>query len=89
MGKRVEVPQSVDSVLAIVRAVIVNVASGSCTEGPDGSGVNGSTPGPCDSSADRCRQARVLPEVTRAPSPSIGIHSVTDGLRSGAESMET
>ena len=31
----------------------------------------------------------VLPQVTRASSPSVGIHSLTEGLRSGAESIET
>ena len=41
--------------------VIVTVASGSRPEGPDGSGVNGLTPGPYDSSAGYHQQARGLP----------------------------
>ncbi|MGH8605501.1 MAG: hypothetical protein ACREXR_22735, partial [Gammaproteobacteria bacterium] len=41
--------------------VSVTVASGSPLEGPDGSGVNGLTPGPCHSSSCCRRQARGLP----------------------------
>ena len=42
-------------------AVIVTVASGSRPEGPDGSGVNGLTPGPLRLLAGCRRQARGLP----------------------------
>ncbi len=41
------------------------------SEGPDKSGVNGLTPGPCYSSAGYCRQARACRNYTRLPFPSL------------------
>ena len=50
----------------VVEQLVVTVASGSPPEGPDGSGVNGLTPGPLRLLGRRCRQAKGLPQVTRA-----------------------